>query len=114
MDRAIMANPTTAKYTKQMSAMVLPEVGGEIGAWGEALGGVPHSEIMRELIDAGLKAKRKEWVRKHGELPAELLSAHVERCTRQGGRQLSRRRDYDDNRRGRTAGDASVPEVNTP
>lgn len=104
-----MANPTTAKYTKQMSAMVLPEVGGEIGAWGEALGGVPHSEIMRELIDAGLKAKRKEWVRRHGELDGELLAAHVERCTRQGGRQLSRRRDYDDNRRGRTAGEVSSP-----
>ena len=96
-----MANPTVAKYTKQMSAMVLPEVGGEIGAWAETRG-VAHSEIMRELIDAGLKAKRAAWARQHGSLRDELLRAHVERCTRQGGRQLDRRRDYDDNRRGRS------------
>ena len=97
-----MANPTVAKYTKQMSAMVLPEVGGEIGAWAEQMGGTAHSEIMRELIDAGLKAKRAAWARKYGSLRDDLLRAHVERCTRQGGRQLDRRRDYDDNRRGRS------------
>lgn len=105
-----MANPTVAKYTKQMSAMVLPEIGGEIGAWAEQLGGVPHSEIMRELIDAGLKVKRKEWTRRVGLLRVDLLDAHVERCTRQGGRQLDRRRDYDDNRRGR-AGAGPAGEV---
>lgn len=95
-----MANPMVAKYTKQMSAMVLPATGGEIGAWGETMG-VPHSEIMRELIDAGLKAKRRQWVKEFGPLDPALLEAHVQRCTRQGGKQLDRRRDYDENRRGR-------------
>jgi hypothetical protein len=96
-----MANPMQAKYTKQMSAMVMPATGGEIGAWAETLG-KPHSEVMRELIDAGLKVKRKEWARAVGLLDPGLLDAHVQRCTRQGGKQLDRRRDYDDNRRGRT------------
>jgi hypothetical protein len=96
-----MPNPTTAKYTKQMGVMVVPETGGEIGAWAEIMG-VPQSQTLRELVEAGIKAKRKEWIKRHGDLPADLLAAHIERCTRQGGRQVDRRRDYDDNRRGRT------------
>lgn len=101
-----MANPMVAKYTKQMSAMLLPETGGWIGAWAETRG-VPISQVMRELVEAGAKVKRKEWAREYGALDENLLETHVERCTRQGGKQLSRRRDYDENRRGKVdrAGD---------
>lgn len=95
-----MPNPMVAQYTKQMSAMVLPEVGGEIGAWAEVRG-VPHSQIMRELINAGLEAKRAEWTAGLGKpLSQRLLAEHTRRCTRQGGKQVDRRRDYDSNRRG--------------
>jgi hypothetical protein len=94
-----MPNPMKAEFTKQMSAMVLPATGGEIGAWAEKIG-VPHSQLMRELLDAGLQALRPIWTAQYGAPSAALLEQHVRRCTRQGGRQLERRRDYDENRRG--------------
>lgn len=95
-----MANMTPAKYTKQMSAMLLPEDGGEIGAWAEQRG-VPHSQIMRELVEAALPALRRTWASEYGSLRNDLLVKHTTRAKEQGQAQLERRRGYDATRRAR-------------
>lgn len=94
-----MANPWVAKYTKQITAMLLPSTGGEIAAWAKTRG-VPISHVMRELVEDALPRKAKAWAREFGPLDEGMRTEFVELYTRQGGRQVDRRREYDDNRRG--------------
>lgn len=86
------------KYVKQVMVLLEPEVSGEIYAWAEQFG-LSASAMMRELISAGLKARRPVWEADAKAVSpvrvAELQIAHGA----QGGAQVDRRRDYDADRR---------------
>lgn len=71
------ANGVGPVKTAQIIFMTTPEIAGEVEAWREVRGVNLKSEQFREIFEAGLAAKRKVWIRKHGELPAERLAAAV-------------------------------------
>lgn len=71
------ANGVGPVQTAQIIFMTTPEIAGEVEAWREVRGINVKSEQFREIFEAGLAAKRKAWIRKHGELPASQLAAAV-------------------------------------
>jgi hypothetical protein len=97
-----MATVTPPKFTKQVMVMLEPKISGEVYAYAETLGR-SASAVCRDLIAAGLRAKRREWER-DGAVPApeeieRLRAEHQE----QGNAQTERRR-ADDIERRRTNG----------
>jgi hypothetical protein len=64
------------RYTAQLVILEEPDIAGEIRAWAE-VNGQQLAPILRELLRAGLREKRKAWVREHGALETAYLAAHV-------------------------------------
>lgn len=94
-----MATVTPPKYTKQVMVLLEPDTSGEVYAWAQAQGR-SASAVCRELIAAGLKAKRAQWERDAAVPPsAERIESLQAEHRRQGEAQTERRREDDADRR---------------
>jgi post-segregation antitoxin (ccd killing protein) len=94
----IMATVTPPRFTKQVLVMLEPTVSGEIFAAAEAAG-LGASAMCRDLIAAGLRAKRKEWERNGTAPTPEAIERLCAEHREQGERQTTRRRGNDVERR---------------
>lgn len=66
------------RYTAQLVILEEPEVAGEIRAWAE-LNGQMLAPTLREIVRAGLRAKRRQWAAQHGMLSELENGAYLAR-----------------------------------
>jgi len=108
-----MPNPVPARYTVQLGPTFTPEMAAELAAWGELLS-KSTSVVIRECTEDGLERLRADFIAEvmaatgltSGEVRARydaILPGHLEAAQRRGQTQVSRRRAYDNDRRGSVA-----------
>jgi hypothetical protein len=96
------------KYTAQVVVMVEPEVAAEIAAWATH-GRMSASLAARKIIEAGLRTKRREWIKAYGELSENILRTALVLVHERARRQIERRRRNDSDRRRNEPTTAGVP-----
>lgn len=79
-----MAESTRVRrFTAQLVVLEEPEVAGELRAWAEILDhagtGQNLAPTLREVIRAGLRAKRRGWELEHGRLAERERGAYLAR-----------------------------------
>lgn len=96
-----MPTVTPPTYTKQVMVMLEPEISGEVYAWA-AKRKCSGSAVMRDLIAAGLAAKREQWAAEVG-VPADAEIRRLRAEHRRQGLAQTERRQRDDADRRKSA-----------